>query len=126
MNTFLICGIVLVNLALVAYTVAFFRIMRGKRPTSWALATLSVGVSLDILSTTFMVTGSSHTFFSTHGLLGYSALLAMLVDCFLLWNFRVRNDSHTAIPLRLHRYTRMAYIWWLVAYVAGVAIVAVR
>jgi hypothetical protein len=126
MNTFLICGIAIVNLALVAYTVAFFRIMRGNRPTSWTLAFLSVGVSLDILSTTFMIIGSSHSFSSLHGLLGYSALLVMLIDCILLWNLRVKHDSHTAIPLRLHRYTRIAYIWWLAAYVAGVAIVAVR
>jgi hypothetical protein len=126
MNIFLTCGIAIVNIALIAYTVAFFYIMRGKRITNKALTLLSVGVSLDMTSTSFMIFGSSHSFLSTHGLLGYSALLAMLIDCILLWSLRIKQDNNAAIPLSLHRYTRIAYIWWIAAYVAGAAIVAAR
>ena len=126
MNTLLACGIVLVNVALVAYTAAFIGIMRKKKVSGWPITLLAAGVTLDISSTTLMIIGSSHSFMSSHGVLGYSALLLMLVECFLIWRVRSQQGAGAVLPRYLHIYARVAYMWWIVAYVAGAAIVAIR
>lgn len=126
MNTLLIVGITIVNLALIAYTIAFITFIKKKLVVNQALIPLSIGVSLDICATSFMIFGSSHSFLSTHGVIGYSSLLAMIIDCALLWKFRIKYNSKGSIPQPLQWYTRIAYIWWICAYIAGILVVLGR
>lgn len=126
MNTLLTVGIIIVNLALIAYTTAFITFTQKKRAVNKALIPLSIGVALDICATSLMILGSSHSFLSTHGLIGYSSLVAMIVDCILLWKFRIKYNSKGSIPQPLHWYTRIAYIWWICAYIAGILVVLGR
>ena len=124
MNIYLALGIILVNLALIAYTVAVVLASRGRMASAGLMRTITAGVLLDIMATICMVTGSSHTFISSHGLLGYSALLLMLTDCILLWQLRRKEGRNAPLSTKLRRFTRYAYAWWIIAYVAGVVIVA--
>lgn len=126
MSPILIAGTTIVNLALVAYSIAIITEQRHKRANNRVMIFLSVGVLLDIIATVCMVSGSTHSFMSSHGFLGYSALLAMLIDFTLLWRFRRNCGPGLLVSKSLHLYSRYAYAWWVGAYITGAVIVAMR
>ncbi len=126
MTPILIAGTIIVNLALVAYSVAIISEQLQKRVTNRVLAFLSVGVFFDVIATICMVMGSTQSFLSAHGFLGYSALLVMLVDCALLWRFRTRYGAGQIVDKGLHLYSRIAFSWWIIAYITGAILVALR
>ena len=126
MNPILIAGTSIVNLALIAYSIAIISEQRKKLVTNKVLIFMSIGVFFDIIATICMIIVSSKTAFTSHGLLGYSSLTVMLIDCYLLWEFRVGYGKDQVVGRNLNLYSRFAYIWWLVAYITGAIIVATR
>lgn len=122
MNSLLIAGTIIVNLALVCYTVGIFREQRSHRVDAATLRWLMFGVTFDVTATAFMISGSSHGPFTLHGLLGFSSLAAMLLETGLAWRHRARSGDER-VPVWLHRYSRLAYGWWIVAYITGAALV---
>jgi hypothetical protein len=68
-----------------------------------------------------MIINSVNIPITPHGMLGYSALLAMLIDAVLVWRFWLKYHA-PAVPHGLHLYTRFAYSWWVLAYIAGAII----
>jgi hypothetical protein len=85
--------------------------------SGFVLLFLTVGITLDITATCFMIAGSRHIPITFHGLLGYSALAAMLFDTIFVWKSRLKGGM--SLSRRLHLYTRFAYLWWVIAYFAG-------
>jgi hypothetical protein len=92
---------------------------RGSRITRPVLAFLTLGVTLDITSTILMILGSTHI--TIHGFIGWSALAVMLTDAVLVWRHRIAHKEGV-VSRRLNLYTRYAYSWWVVAYIAGAVI----
>ena len=90
--------------------------------TSWTLRWLVIGVVLDITATGFMIAGSSSGLFTLHGFLGFSALAGMLVETVSARRHRERHGDDP-VPRWLHRYSRLAFGWWIVAYVTGAYLV---
>jgi len=45
----------------------------------------------------------------------------MLIDAILIWRYWLKNKS-AAVSRGLNLYTRYAYGWWVVAYIAGAVI----
>ena len=84
---------------------------------------LTAGIILDITATILMISGSSNTPFTLHGLLGYSSLGGMLIDTILIWRHRLQKGSQTEVPNKLHLYSRYAYIWWILAFITGALLV---
>ena len=126
MKTILILGTSIVNLALISYSIAVITELRKHALSKKVLVFLSVGLVLDITATILMIIGSENPAFTLHGLLGYSSLTGMLIDAILLWRLRFRNGVKSKVPNILHWYTRLAYIWWLMAYVTGALIVILK
>ena len=126
MNTFILVGTSIVNLALVSYSIAIISEQRKRRISNFVLAFLTIGVTLDLTATVCMISGSTHSFVSSHGLIGYSSFIAMLTDCILLWKFRRKNGPDATVSKGLHLYSRIAYIWWILAYITGAIIVMAR
>ncbi|UCC24516.1 MAG: hypothetical protein JSU98_12345 [Gemmatimonadales bacterium] len=121
MEPILIAGIVTVNLALVTYGIGIVTEQRSRRITKKVLRFLQVGVVLDIIATSFMIIGSGQGL-SLHGYIGFSALAAMLSELIVAWRHRASHGS-AEVPRWLHRWSRLTYGWWCVAYVAGAALV---
>lgn len=94
--------------------------------TTAVLAFLTIGVTLDITATTFMIIGSESGPFTLHGVLGYSSLTAMLIDTVLIWRFWLNGGVKTKVPRWLHLYSRAAYSWWVIAFVTGSLLVIAR
>ncbi len=126
MNATLLWGTRIVILALCAYSVAVFFEQRTHLVIGRVRFFLTLGISLDILATALMISGSSNSPFSLHGFLGYSSLLGMLVDAGLIWRHFLRQGSASPIPQGLHLYTRLAYLWWVAAFITGALLVLIK
>jgi hypothetical protein len=113
-------------LALASYSVAIITEQRKKILSKTVLTFLTLGVLLDITATTFMILGSSKGGFTVHGFIGYSSLLAMFIDAVLLWRLKAKTGINSSVPKKLHLYSRYAYIWWVLAFITGGLLVAIR
>jgi hypothetical protein len=122
MKPILIAGTTIVTLALISYSVAFFSFHRKKILSSRILGFQTLGLLLDIAATSLMIIGSSNGPFTFHGILGYSSLSLMIIDTSLFWNKRKANR----VPVWLNTYSKVAYIWWVAAYITGGLLVALR
>jgi hypothetical protein len=114
----LVAGTIIVNLALISYGVGIFLEQRERRIKARTLNLLRAGVLFDVVATACMVAGSSRGWFTPHGLLGFSSLAAMVVETGLAWRHHAAHGE-SLVPGWLHGYSRIAYGWWLVAYVTG-------
>jgi hypothetical protein len=110
---------VIVTSALVFYSIAVLTEQRKKILSSFIMTCLTIGIFLDVTATAFMIAGSRNIPFTVHGFIGYSALLAMLIDTILTWRHWKSLNKSQLVPSGLHLYTRFAYIWWVLAYIAG-------
>jgi uncharacterized repeat protein (TIGR03987 family) len=125
MKTASIVGSMIVTIALVFYTIGFVKERRKKMVTNGVLMFYTIGVVLDITATICMIIGSSKGMLTLHGIIGYSSLLGMLTDTFLLWRHNLRLGPAAEVSKSLHIYSRVAYIWWVIAYITGGLLVAV-
>jgi hypothetical protein len=73
------------------------------------LTFLTIGIILDITATCFMIAGSHRIPITFHGILGYSALAAMLIDTVLIWKTRIRGAL--VLSGRLHLYTSLFLVF---------------
>jgi uncharacterized protein with PQ loop repeat len=126
MKPILIAGSIVVTFALISYSIAIFAEQRNVRITKTVLIFLTLGICLDITATGFMITGSEDSAFTLHGFLGYSSLTAMLIDTILIWKLRTTNGINAEVPRKLHLYSRFAYTWWVIAFITGGSLVALR
>jgi hypothetical protein len=125
MKTASIIGSMIVTLALVFYSIGFAKESKAKLISSGVLFFYTMGVSLDITATIFMIIGSSKGLVTIHGMIGYSSLLGMLVDTILLWRYNIRYGAGQLVSKSLHFYSRISFIWWIIAYITGGLLVAI-
>ena len=112
-----------VTLALISYSIAIITEQRKRKVINLVLVFLSLGVLLDISATTMMIIVSENSPFTLHGILGYSSLTGMVIDAILLWRFRIKKGSQEKVARPVHLYSRIAYIWWVAAYITGTLMV---
>jgi hypothetical protein len=125
MKTISMIGSFVVTLALVFYSIGFTKENRKKLVTGKVLLFYTIGVCLDISATIMMILGSSKGMITPHGLIGYSSLLGMLIDTSLLWRHNLSYGPETQVKKSLYTYSRIAFIWWVLAYITGGLLVAV-
>lgn len=118
MTSLSIIGAFIVTLSLLSYGIGCFSLQRFKSVSPGVLWFLSLGVFLDIVATVFMIIGSKSPGFTLHGLLGYSALLVMLIDVVFVWSEYIK-DKHTFVGKGLLIYSKIAYGYWVIAYLTG-------
>ena len=116
----------IVTLALISYSIAILTEQKKKLVINRVLVFLTLGVVLDISATIMMIIVSENSPFTIHGLLGYSSLTLMLIDAILLWRFRIRRGAGEVVSRGVHLYFRIAYIWWILAYITGTMLVMMK
>ncbi len=126
MNPLLQAGTTIVVFALVSYSIAIFTEQRKKILRRRILVFLTLGVALDITATILMILGSSKGVFTLHGIIGYSSLAGMFIDAVMIWRLKIKNGSYCPVPHKIHIYSRYAYIWWVIAFITGGLLVALR
>lgn len=126
MNPLIQTGTTIVIFALLSYSIAIISEQRKGILTKKILIFLSLGVLLDITATAFMILGSSKGGFTLHGFIGYSSLLGMTIDAILMWRLKFKSGFNSGVPKSLHLYSRYAYLWWVLAFITGGLLVALR
>ena len=121
MNSILIKAVIVVTFALIFYSIAVVTEQRKGIISRQVRIFITVGVISDISSTILMIVGSRKIPITIHGFLGYTALIAMLIDTIWIWRFWSRRGS-SQVTKALNIYTRIAYSWWVIAYLAGATI----
>ena len=115
-------GIFFVHFALIFYTL--FILFEGKkqRATNIVLMLIIFAVLFDITATACMMIGTTRTYFTFHGIIGYIGLLLMIIDFILLLRYRIKFGTETLISRPLYVYSKIAYFWWLAAFITGVIV----
>lgn len=126
MKTITIIGIFLVHLALLFYSIGIISEQKSRLVRKNIIQFIGIGVIIDILATILMIAGSSKGLITVHGLIGYSGLTLMLIDFILLYRFFKQKGDRVEVPIKLHIYSRVAYIWWIVAYITGSLLIIFR
>ncbi len=126
MKIYSMIGSMVVTLALVLYSIGFIKEQRHKLVTSGVLLFFTIGVIFDISATILMILGSTKGMLTFHGFIGYSSLLGMSTDTFLLWRYNLKHGTEMKVSKSLHIYSRIAYTWWVAAFITGGLLVALR
>jgi uncharacterized repeat protein (TIGR03987 family) len=119
MRPVLLAASVIVSLALISYTIGIVIEQKRKIVSYPVLFFLGLGLLFDISGTICMIVGSANSPFTYHGIIGYSALLAMLIDNVLLWKLRISRGLNQTVPETIHKYSRTSWAWWVFAYISG-------
>lgn len=125
MSPVILFGIVSINLALIAYSAGMIGVHRRGRASAFVLGAFVLAVAFDVIATGCMVAGSRRPWFSPHGIVGYLALVVMVVAVSRLWSLRSQGPD-PEIPSGLRAFLRLAYVAWLIAYSIGVALAMMR
>src|ERR1035437_4663419 len=126
MKIYAMIGSFVVIIALTLYSIGFAKEQRKKMVTSRILLFYTLGVLFDISATTLMILGSTKGLLTLHGFIGYSSLLGMGIDTILLWRYNRKNGAEVKVSKSLNIYSRVAYIWWVLAFITGGLLVALR
>ena len=126
MNPISMAGAFIVTLALISYGVGSVMLQRYKEVRQNVLWFLTVGIVLDITATICMILGSTNSPFTIHGFLGYSALLVMAIDIMLVWKHYIVKGVNVKIENGLLIYSKIAYGWWVIAYITGSLLVVFK
>ena len=95
-------GIFFVHFALIFYTLFIIFEGKKKRATNTILLFITFAVMFDITATACMMIGTTRTYFTFHGILGYIGLLLMLIDFVLLLKYRIKYGVETLISKPLY------------------------
>jgi len=118
MNVFLFCGMGVVTAALIFYTIFVIIKNKSKALNIRICTILSLGALFDVSGTILMIIGSKRIPLTVHGIIGYTALLGMIVETVLMWRYLAKHEKEE-IKKSLNIYTWIAYSWWIIAYFAG-------
>jgi uncharacterized repeat protein (TIGR03987 family) len=126
MKPVLIAGMTIVNVALICYIIFIYNERKTRKAGAKVVTFLTIGVIFDITATICMIAGSTQSPFTLHGILGYSSLTGMLTDSVLIWRHLIRNGADSLLSSSLHKYSLIAFAWWIAAYVTGSILVMMR
>ena len=126
MKPVLIAGTLIVNFALISYSLFIYFERKTRQAGKKVLLFLTAGVILDATATFCMILGSSNSPFTLHGIFGYSALAGMVTDALLLWRNRLKNGPGSSFSSSLHKYSLIAYCWWIAAYITGALLIMLK
>ncbi|MEN8193872.1 MAG: hypothetical protein ABFS12_13705 [Bacteroidota bacterium] len=118
----ILIGIVFVHLALIFYTIFIIKESKLPKATNSILFFLTAAVIFDIIATTCMMAGTTNTYFTFHGIIGYIGLLAMIIDAVLIWKHKLKLGTEAMFSKGLNLYSKLAYAWWIIAFLTGVMV----
>jgi hypothetical protein len=115
-----------VTAAFALYAIGTLKGLRGRRATLAVCRLLAAAVAFDLIATALMQLATPNaSVLTVHGLLGYSALAGMAAATLLVWRHR-RRAADAPLGRGLLGFLQVAWIYWVIAYFTGAALVAMR
>lgn len=122
MPVVIIAGIILVHLALIFYILFIINENKQRRATTAVVTLITLAVIFDISATSCMMIGTTKTFFTFHGSMGYAGLLMMIIDAVLIWKHKLQKGTELIFSKGLNLYSKLAFAWWMIAFITGVTV----
>ena len=114
----LLISIILMNLALLVYTVSILNQFKQKKLCPWHVTMFYVGLIFDALGTFLMYKlGGSKIRMGLHDILGYTALLLMLINA-VSATFVLKKYKN--LLNQFYKFSIFAWIVWLGSYILGI------
>jgi EamA domain-containing membrane protein RarD len=115
----IIAGVVFIHVAFVLYTIFIIKEHKYRRATKGVARFILAAVIFDVTATACMMIGAEETYFTLHGILGYTALTVMIIDAVFIWKHKLKYGAEVPFSDTLNRNTKLGYILWLVAFTTG-------
>ena len=120
MSTIIITGVIFIHIALVLYTIFIIKEHKHRRATKGVLGFITAAVIFDITATGCMMIGTVEEYFTLHGILGYTALVVVMVtDAIFIWKHKLNFGSEMPFSKALNRNSKLGYVLWLLAFFTG-------
>lgn len=126
MNEFTKIGIGIMVFALLFFSMGIIPAQFKRKISNCMLFYISLALILNIVASIFLFAGSEREWFSTHGALGYIALLVLMIVCLKIWNIRIKIGGQAEINEAVNLFLRFSYVWWLFTFFTGVVQVAIN
>jgi len=115
----IIVGVVFIHIALVLYSIFIYKESKYKLATKGVVGFITAAVIFDISATICMMIGTVEKYFTLHGILGYTAVVVMIIDAIFIWKHKIRYGAEVPFSDTLNRNSRLGYILWLFAFGTG-------
>jgi len=119
MPAVIIAGVMLIHIAFILYTIFIYKEHKYKSAKNGLLLFITLAVSFDISATLCMMIGTAKEYFTIHGILGYTALLVMVIDAVLIWKHKMNKGNEVPFSKGLNNYSKFSYILWIIAFATG-------
>lgn len=126
MRTITVFAVAFVHLALIFYVLFIINENKQRKASNRVLTFITLAVIFDIIATSFMMLGTTRTYFTFHGIIGYLGLLLMLIDVVLLWKHKIKEGAEKLLSNWLHLYSIIAFFLWMIAFITGVIVAMTR
>lgn len=112
----LVFSVILINLALIIYTISILNEFKRKALLPWHAIMFCMGFIFDMASTIIMynLAGSNSTI-SFHGILGYIALVLMLINA--IGSVIILNKKYKSF--QFYKFSFFAWIIWVISFILG-------
>ncbi len=119
MSNILILSTILINLALIFYSIGVWAERLSKYLKKWHVVVFWVGFTFDVLGTSAMhfISDRPFDFTDMHTLTGQIALWLMLAHA--TWATLVVRKNNTELLKKFHRYSLFVWLIWLIPYFGG-------
>jgi len=119
MSAIIVAGVILIHIAAILYTIFIIKEWKYRRATKGVARFIAAAVIFDVLATSCMMIGTTETYFTLHGILGYTALAIMAMDAILIWRHRSKFGHEVHFSKALHRVSLFGYCLWVLAFGTG-------
>lgn len=119
MNLLAIIGAFIITLSLLAYGIGSISLVRFRIIGSLVVVFLSLGVILDLTAISLMVIGAKSSIITAHSIIGYLAFLSMFVLTTWVWKIFLTKGKDFKAGKKMVLYTKVAYFFWVLAYLLG-------
>ena len=115
----IIVGVIFIHIALVLYSIFIWKENKYKRATNGVVGFITAAVTFDVAATICMMLGTVEKYFTLHGILGYTALVVMIIDAFFIWKHRNKHGTEVPFSDTLNRNSKLGFVLWLIAFGTG-------
>ncbi|MBK5240438.1 HsmA family protein [Clostridium sp.] len=114
----LVFSIILINLAFIIYTISILNEFKRRTLLTWHTIMFCVGFIFDMASTIIMYNlAGSKTTISLHGMLGYLALVIMLIN--VIGSVIILNKKSKNLLTQFYKFSLFAWIIWVISFILG-------
>ncbi|MFT5872148.1 MAG: putative repeat protein (TIGR03987 family) [Clostridium sp.] len=114
----LVFSVILINLAFIIYTISILNEFKRKTLLPWHAIMFCMGFIFDMASTIIMYNlAESNATISFHGVLGYIALVLMLINA--IGSVIILNKKHKRLLTQFYKFSLFAWIIWVISFILG-------